>query len=151
MAENLNIPVKLLPHSAGMNLPAYASDGASGMDLRACVEEPLVLNPGATALVPTGIALAIPEGFEGTIRPRSGLALHHGIGMVNSPGTIDCDYRGEIKVILINWGHEPFTVKRGERVAQLVFSRVLRAELRPVSVLDETSRGGGGFGHTGIN
>lgn len=133
-----------------MALPAYASDGASGMDLRACIEEPIVLQPGETLLVPTGIALAIPVGFEGAVRPRSGLALHHGIGMVNAPGTVDSDYRGEIKVILINWGHKPFTVNRGERIAQLVFSRVWRAELHPVAELDETSRGSGGFGHTGI-
>jgi dUTP pyrophosphatase len=129
----------------------YASDAASGMDLRACVETPIVLQPGETVLVPTGIALAIPEGFEGTVRPRSGLALHHGIGMVNAPGTIDRDYRGEIKVILINWGRKPFCLNRGERVAQLVFSRVWHAELQPVAELDETSRGSGGFGHTGID
>jgi dUTP pyrophosphatase len=133
-----------------MALPAYASDAASGMDLRACIEKPIVLQPGETLLVPTGIALSIPEGFEGTVRPRSGLALHHGIGMVNAPGTVDSDYRGEIKVILINWGQKPFTLNRGERIAQLVFSRVWRAELHPVAELDETSRGGGGFGHTGI-
>ncbi|MFO8088476.1 MAG: dUTP diphosphatase [Desulfatiglandaceae bacterium] len=149
--ENLHIPIKLLPHAAGMEPPTYASDAASGMDLRACVEEPIFLQPGETVLVPTGIALAIPEGFEGTIRPRSGLALHHGIGMVNAPGTVDSDYRGEIKVILINWGREPFTVNKGERVAQLVFSRVWRAELHSVPELDETLRGCGGFGHTGID
>jgi dUTP pyrophosphatase len=148
---NLKIQVRLLPHAAGMALPAYASAGAAGMDLRACVDEPVVLEPGAAALVPTGIALAIPEGFEGQIRPRSGLALHHGIGMLNAPGTIDSDYRGEIKVILMNWGHKPFTVSREERIAQLVFARVWRAELVSVSGLKETSRGVRGFGHTGVS
>ncbi len=148
---NLKIQVQLLPHAAGMALPAYASAGAAGMDLRACVDEPVVLEPGAAALVPTGIALAIPEGFEGQIRPRSGLALHHGIGMLNAPGTIDSDYRGEIKVILMNWGHKPFTVSREERIAQLVFARVWRAELVPVSGLKETPRGLSGFGHTGLS
>lgn len=140
----------MLPHAAGMEIPAYASRGASGMDLRACVKAPVVLKPGTTALVPTGLALAIPEGFEAQIRPRSGLALHHGIGMVNSPGTIDSDFRGEIKIILINWGNEPFTINRGERVAQMVFSRVCRVELQASDRLEETSRGSGGFGHTGV-
>lgn len=120
------------------------------MDLRACVDAPVVLRPGATALIPTGLALAIPEGFEAQIRPRSGLALHHGIGMVNSPGTVDSDYRGEIKIILINWGTEPFTIHRGERVAQMVFASVRRVELQITDGLDETSRGSGGFGHTGL-
>jgi len=149
--EHLRIPIKLLPHASGLPLPGYASDAASGMDLRACIGEAIVLEPGETVLVPSGIALAIPEGFEGTVRPRSGLALHHGIGMVNAPGTIDSDYRGEIKVILINWGRKPFTLRRGERVAQLVFSRVWHAELHPVAELDDTSRGCGGFGHTGLS
>ncbi len=147
---NLNIPVMTLPHAEGVALPAYASSGSSGLDLRACLESPVVLKPGETALVPTGIAMAIPEGFEAQIRPRSGLALHHRVGMVNGPGTIDSDYRGEIKVILINWGSEPFTIFRGDRVAQMVFARVCRAELTPVAGLDETPRGRGGFGHTGI-
>lgn len=148
--DRARVPVKLFPHAAGMALPAYASAGASGMDLRACIGAPVVLNPGTTALIPTGIAVAIPEGLEAQIRPRSGLALSHGIGMVNGPGTIDSDYRGEVKIILINWGPVPFTINRGERVAQMVFARVCRVELFPSARLDETPRGSGGFGHTGI-
>lgn len=148
--SSLRIPMQMLPHAAGIGVPAYASSGASGMDLRACVDAPVVLKPGATALIPTGLALAIPEGFEAQIRPRSGLAFHHGIGMVNSPGTVDSDYRGEIKIILINWGTEPFTINRGERVAQMVFAGVRRVELQITDGLDETSRGSGGFGHTGV-
>jgi dUTP pyrophosphatase len=146
----LSIPVRLLPHAGGMALPSYASGGASGMDLRACLDAPVLLAPGGTALVPTGIAMAVPDGFEAQIRPRSGLALHHSIGMVNAPGTIDSDYRGEIKVILINWGKETFTVNHGDRVAQIVFARVCRVELTFVTELDSTSRGVGGFGHTGL-
>ena len=148
--SDLRIPMQILSHAAEIGLPAYASSGASGMDLRACVDAPVVLKPGATALIPTGLALAIPEGFEAQIRPRSGLAFHHGIGMVNSPGTIDSDYRGEIKIILINWGTDPFTINRGERVAQMVFASVCRVELQITDGLDETSRGSGGFGHTGL-
>ncbi len=146
---DLQIPIVALPHAEGIPLPAYASHGSSGLDLRACVQSPVVLNPGESGLIPTGIAMAIPEGFEAQIRPRSGLALHHRVGMVNGPGTIDSDYRGEIKVILINWGTEPFTIFRGDRVAQMVFARVFRAELLPSVALDDTGRGSGGFGHTG--
>ena len=121
------------------------------MDLRAAVVEDLVLAPGEIRRVPTGIAVAIPDGYEGQIRPRSGLALKHGIGMVNAPGTIDADYRGEIGLVLINWGAEPFTIQRGDRVAQMVISRVFRVEVILRDDLDETDRGAGGFGHSGTN
>jgi dUTP pyrophosphatase len=120
------------------------------MDLYAALDSELVLNPGERALVPTGIALAIPDGYEAQIRPRSGLALRHGITLVNSPGTIDPDYRGEICVIVINHGAEPFMIRNGDRIAQIIFTRFIRADLQEVSELDETSRNSGGFGHTGI-
>lgn len=130
-------------------LPAYQSADAAGLDLHAAVEAPLTLAPGARALVPTGIAMAIPRGFEGQVRPRSGLALRHGVTVLNSPGTIDADYRGEVKVLLINLGQEPFTVKAGDRIAQLVIAKVERAELVVVTELDSTERGAGGYGSTG--
>lgn len=120
------------------------------MDLLAAVDSPLVLNPGDRLLVPTGIAISIPEGYEAQIRPRSGLAVKHGIGLLNSPGTIDSDYRGEIKVILINLGKEPFTINRGERIAQMVFSPYSKADFKVLAELDVTKRNDGGFGHTGI-
>ena len=132
-----------------MPSPAYATEGSVGLDLPAAVEEPLVIGPGARVLVPTGFALAIPPGYEGQIRPRSGLAAKHGITIPNAPGTIDSDYRGEVKVLLLNGGEESLTIKRGDRVAQLVIAPVVRAELIEVSDLDETKRGAGGFGHTG--
>jgi len=129
--------------------PSRATDHASGFDLRAAVDAPLALGPGERALVPTGISIAIPPGFEGQVRPRSGLALKHGISLVNAPGTIDADYRGEIGVILVNLAKEPFVIERGERIAQLVIARVPECELELVDSLDTTSRGGGGFGSTG--
>ena len=122
---------------------------AAGMDLYADLDEDIVLQPGARSLLPTGIALALPHGYEAQIRPRSGLALRHGITLVNSPGTIDQDYRGEIGIIMVNHGREPFTVRNGERIAQMVFAPIARAELQVVDDLDETDRGEGGFGHTG--
>lgn len=131
------------------NLPCYMTVHAAGMDLCADLVDDLVLNPGERKLVPTGLAIALPDGFEAQIRPRSGLALKHGIALVNSPGTIDPDYRGEIGVILINHDREPFVVRRGERIAQMVFAPFARAELVEVDELDETARGEGGFGHTG--
>jgi len=131
-------------------LPAYESEGSSGMDIRADLKEPIRLKPGEIRLVPTGLAVAVPPGYEAQIRPRSGLALKHGIGMVNSPGTIDSDYRGEVGIILINWGSQPFTVNRGDRIAQMIISRVFRADIIETDDLDATSRGHGGFGHTGI-
>ena len=139
-----------MPGAEDLPLPAYETAHAAGMDLRAAVEEPLVLAPGARALVPTGIAIALPEGFEAQVRPRSGLAFRNGISMVNTPGTIDADYRGEIRVILINHGHEPFTVQRGDRIAQLVIAPVLRVAWVECDSLDDTPRGAGGFGHTGV-
>ena len=130
--------------------PVYESQGSSGMDIRAAVKEDVLLKPGDIKLIPTGLAVSVPPGYEAQIRPRSGLALHHGIGMVNSPGTIDSDYRGEIGIIMINWGMGPFVIKSGDRIAQMVFSRVYRADLVEVNDLDATSRGYGGFGHTGV-
>jgi dUTP pyrophosphatase len=129
--------------------PSRASEHASGFDLRAAVEEPLTLQPGERALVPTGISIAIPPGYEGQVRPRSGLALKHGISLVNAPGTIDADYRGEIGVIMINLSTEPFIVERGERIAQLVITQVPECRLEVVPSLDDTTRGTGGFGSTG--
>ena len=130
-------------------LPTYISEGASGLDIRASLKKPVVLKPGDIALIPTGLALSIPQGFEAQIRPRSGLALHHGIGMVNAPGTIDSDYRGEVGIILINWGKESFTVQSGDRIAQMVVARTHRAKFVLTEALDDTERGTGGFGHTG--
>ncbi len=130
-------------------LPAYLSSGAAGMDLAAALEGELALAPGEIRLIPTGLALAIPEGFEGQIRPRSGLALKHGISLINSPGTIDSDYRGEIGLPVINLGTRPYTIRRGERLAQLVIQRVYRANLQETDHLETTERGQGGFGHSG--
>jgi dUTP pyrophosphatase len=146
------IPVKItrLEDNADLPLPAYASEGSSGMDIRAHVKDPVLLKPGEIKFLPTGLAISLPSGYEAQVRPRSGLALHHGIGMVNSPGTIDSDYRGEIGIILINWGDKPFLIERGDRIAQMIISKVYRADLVIVDNLDETSRGPGGFGHTGI-
>ncbi len=139
----------MLPHGEGLPLPRYASAGAAGCDLHAAVEEPILLAPGERAAVPTGIALAIPDGFEGQVRARSGLALRHGIACVNAPGTIDSDYRGEVKVILGNLGREPFEIRRGDRIAQVVFAPVVRAEIQRVDELPDSERGPGGFGSTG--
>lgn len=133
-----------------LDLPARASERAAGFDLRAAVDEPLVLAPGERALVPTGISIAIPPGYEGQIRPRSGLAVRHGISLVNAPGTIDADYRGEVQVIAINLGAESFTIARGDRIAQLVIGPVLEVALESVDELEETMRGSGGFGSTGV-
>ena len=130
-------------------LPAYLSPGAAGMDLAAALEGEVALAPGEIRLIPTGLALAIPEGFEGQIRPRSGLALKHGISLINSPGTIDSDYRGEIGLPVINLGPRPYTIRRGERLAQLVIQRVYRANLQETDHLETTERGQGGFGHSG--
>jgi dUTP pyrophosphatase len=136
-----------MPHAAG--LPEYQTEHAAGVDLLAAVSEPLVLAPREVVAVPTGLRLEIPPGFEGQVRPRSGLALRHGISIPNAPGTIDADYRGEVKVLLVNLGGEPFTIRRGDRIAQLVFASVARAELDAAEDLTETRRGDGGFGHTG--
>ncbi len=149
MPSPLTIPVQILPHGEGLELPAAATADAAGMDLRAAVDAPLVLEPLDRALVPTGLRMAIPRGYEGQVRPRSGLAWKHGLTVANAPGTIDADYRGEVKVILVNIGREPFTVERGMRVAQLVIAPVTPAALAPVPDLDETDRAAGGFGSTG--
>ena len=146
--NNVPVPVKRLPHFAGLELPAYATEGAAGMDVLSAEE--VVLAPGARHAVCTGLAVAIPHGFEIQVRPRSGLALKHGIGVPNAPGTIDSDYRGELKVILINHGQESFKVRRGDRIAQLVLAPVTRASWLHVDELDETGRGEGGFGSTGV-
>ncbi len=143
----ITIPLLRLPHGADLPLPAYATDGAAGMDVVAA--ETLTLTPGARRAVATGFAMAIPHGYEVQVRPRSGLALKHGITCLNTPGTIDSDYRGEVKVILANLGSEPFEIKRGDRIAQLVPAPVQRAVLSEVDSLDETARGSGGFGSTG--
>jgi dUTP pyrophosphatase len=143
----ITISLLRLPHGAGLSLPAYATDGAAGMDVVAA--EDLTLAPGGRHAVATGIAMAIPEGYEVQVRPRSGLALKHGITCLNTPGTIDSDYRGEVKVILANLGSEPFPIKRGDRIAQLVPAPVQRAVLNEVDNLDDTARGSGGFGSTG--
>jgi dUTP diphosphatase len=145
------IEIAQLPHGQGLPLPAYQSAHAAGLDLLAAVPQaaPLVLAPGRHALVPTGLSIALPPGIEAQLRPRSGLAAKHGITVLNAPGTVDADYRGEIGVLLINHGTEPFTVSRGERIAQLVIAPVLRAELVPVATLPATDRGSGGFGSTG--
>ncbi|MDN5363790.1 MAG: dUTP pyrophosphatase [Eubacteriales bacterium] len=145
----VKVKVKRRPGTEDLPLPAYMTAGAAGMDLYAAVEEEVVLHPGERRLIPTGLYISLPPGYEAQIRPRSGLALRHGISMVNTPGTIDSDYRGEIGVILINHGWEPFTVRRGDRIAQMVVSRVERVEWEEVDVLDESERGSGGFGHTG--
>lgn len=144
------IPVRLVREGAGDLVPAYQTEGAAGMDLRADIEAEIVLPPMGRALVPTGISVALPAGVEAQVRPRSGLAARHGVTCLNSPGTVDSDYRGEIRVVLVNLGSEPFPVRRGDRIAQLVFSPVLRASLRIVDDLDPTTRGEGGFGHTGV-
>ncbi len=147
---DIAIPITLLPHGQGLPLPAYASDGAAGMDVVAALDAPLVLEPGRRAAVPTGLAMAIPPGFEVQVRPRSGLAFNHGVTVANAPGTIDSDYRGEVKVLLVNLGTEPFTIERGMRIAQLVPAAVTRATLTIVEGLDSTVRGTGGFGSTGL-
>jgi dUTP pyrophosphatase len=147
----VRVEIKLLPHGEGLPLPAYQTAHAAGLDLLAAVADdaPLLLEPGRTALVPTGLTIALPEGFEAQVRPRSGLAAKHGITVLNAPGTIDADYRGEISVLLINHGSKAFAIARGERIAQMVIAPVSHAELVPVTTLPETARGSGGFGSTG--
>ena len=143
------IPLRRLPHATDLPLPAYASAHAAGLDLLAAVVEPLTLAPGTRAQVPTGIAIALPEGFEAQVRPRSGLAARHGVTVLNSPGTIDADYRGEIAAILINFGEEPLRIERGMRIAQLVVAPVARVRWRETTELAATERAAGGFGSTG--
>jgi dUTP pyrophosphatase len=147
----VKVDIRQLPHAEGLALPAYQSADAAGLDLLAALADnaPLVLAPGRYATVPTGLAIALPPGFEAQVRPRSGLAARHGVTVLNSPGTIDADYRGEISVILINHGEAPFTIRRGERIAQMVIAPVVRAELGVATSLSTTDRGSGGFGSTG--
>jgi dUTP pyrophosphatase len=148
--KRISIQIKRLENNTDLPLPGYETEGSSGMDLRAAVERPVILDPGEVKLIPTGFAVSIPPGYEGQVRPRSGLALRHGIGMVNSPGTIDSDYRGEVSIILINWGQRPFTINRGDRIAQIIIAKVYRVDLVDADSLDSTRRGSGGFGHSGI-
>ena len=151
MSETVKVDIRQLPHGEGLALPAYQSADAAGLDLLAAVPEhaPMILAPGQYAMIPTGLVIALPSGYEAQVRPRSGLAAKHGVTVLNSPGTIDADYRGEINVLLINHGSAPFTIRRGERIAQMVIAAVVQAKLRPVASLSETERGSGGFGSTG--
>ena len=149
MSETIAAEIVRLPHAEGLPLPSAKTAGSAGLDLAAAVEDALLIPVGARALVPTGFAIALPAGYEGQVRPRSGLAVSHGVTVLNAPGTIDADYRGEIKVPLINLGDAPFTVTRGMRIAQLVVAPVAAVTLREVAVLDDTDRGRGGFGSTG--
>lgn len=148
--DKVAIKFRRLENNRDMPLPRYESEGSSGMDIRAAVKDEVILDPGEIRMIPTGLAMSIPTGYEGQVRPRSGLALKHGIGMVNSPGTIDSDYRGEIGIILINWGQRPFKIKRGDRIAQMVIARVHQANVIEVVDLDTTQRGEDGFGHSGV-
>ena len=148
--DHVTLRVKRLDGNMDVAMPSYETEGASGLDLRAAVDGELTLHPGDIRLVPTGLAISLPLGYEAQIRPRSGLALKHGVGMVNSPGTIDSDYRGEIGLVLINWGDAPFVIRRGDRIAQMVIARVSRAHVLEVDRLETTERGEGGFGHSGV-
>jgi dUTP diphosphatase len=150
MPGQLKIKIKKMPGAGDLPLPSYQTEHSAGMDLLAAVDGELKIQSGKWALVPTGISIELPEGYEAQVRPRSGLAAKHGISLVNTPGTVDADYRGEIKVILINFGEEPFIIKRGDRIAQMVINEVVRAQLIHVEELNGTKRGGGGFGHTGV-
>jgi dUTP pyrophosphatase len=148
--ENINIKIKRISKEYNdIPLPEYATEGSAGMDIRAAVKESLIVKMGEVVIVPTNLSVEIPQGYEIQVRPRSGLAAKHGIGILNSPGTIDSDYRGEIKIILINFGKEDFTIQKGERIAQLIISRVFRANFKEESSLNVSKRGSGGFGHTG--
>ncbi|REL37669.1 dUTP diphosphatase [Rhodohalobacter sp. SW132] len=139
-----------LPHANDLQLPSYESADSAGMDLRAALAEPVELKPGERQLIPTGLKMSIPRGFEAQIRPRSGMAFRHGITMLNTPGTIDADYRGEVKLLAVNLGSEPFTIRHGDRIAQMVIAPVIQAVVTEVDSLEETERGDGGFGSTGV-
>lgn len=143
------VPITVLPHGEGLDLPGYSTDGSAGCDLRAAIEADLTITPGGRTLVPTGIAVAIPSGYEGQVRMRSGLAHDHGLALLNAPGTVDSDYRGEVRVIVANLGTEPATIRRGDRIAQLVFAPVLQARFERVDELPKSARDRGGFGSTG--
>jgi dUTP pyrophosphatase len=147
---NVEVRVHRLPHAEGLPLPAYATDGAAGADLCAAVDGELVVAPGERTAVPTGLVLEIPEGFDGQVRPRSGLALRRGLTVVNAPGTIDCDYRGELKVLLVNLGSKPVAIRRGDRIAQLVVAPVSKVSFCETGDLSPSARGSGGFGSTGV-
>jgi len=147
--DRVVLKVKRLDNNPDLPLPSYQSGGSSGLDLRAAVVKEVTLRPGEIMLIPTGLSISLPKGYEAQIRPRSGLALRYGLGLVNSPGTIDADYRGEVGVIAINWGKKPLTIRRGERIAQVVISKVSRARVEEMDELDATKRGKGGFGHSG--
>ncbi|MEK9934912.1 MAG: dUTP diphosphatase [Rhodobiaceae bacterium] len=147
---SITLPIQTLPHFGDLQLPAYESPGAAGMDVAAAIESDIVIAPGERHAVPTGFAMAVPDGHEVQIRPRSGLALRHGVTIANAPGTIDSDYRGEVSIILINLGESPFTVSRGMRIAQMVVAPVIQASPVRVDRLDATDRGDGGFGSTGV-
>lgn len=148
--EKIELKIKK-PDNYDLPLPGYETEGSSGMDIRAWIEEDITLSPGEIKLVQTGVSISIPRGYEAQIRPRSGLALKHGIGLVNSPGTIDSDYRGEIGIIMINFGEEPFIIRKGDRIAQMVIARIYHARIVETDDLDSTVRGNGGFGHSGID
>ncbi|MBS4028989.1 MAG: dUTP diphosphatase [Ignavibacteriales bacterium] len=150
MISNMSIHITRFPHAEGISLPQYQTNGSAGMDLFAAIENEITILPMQIAIVPTGFAISLPNGFEAQVRPRSGLAAKYGITIVNSPGTIDSDYRGEIKVILQNLGKENFLIKRGDRIAQMVISKYEKIEWNEVASLDDTERGAGGFGHTGV-
>ncbi|MCX5894779.1 MAG: dUTP diphosphatase [Proteobacteria bacterium] len=147
--KKIKIQVKRLPGGDDIPLPRYMSPHAAGMDLFAAVDNETIINPGERKLIPTGISIALPPGFEAQVRPRSGMAITHGIGILNAPGTVDADYRGEIKVIVANFGEKPFPIRRGDRIAQLVIQRVIQGEWIPVDYLPPSERNDGGFGHTG--
>ena len=149
MTDTVKIELTPMEHAVGLNLPTYATEHSAGMDLTAALEEAIEIDPGQRMLIPTGLAIALPDGYEAQIRPRSGLALKHGVTVLNSPGTIDADYRGEVGVILANLGTEPFTVERGMRIAQMVIAKHAKVEWEVVDALNETERGSGGFGSTG--
>ncbi len=150
MPDHLIVPITRLKHAEGLPLPQYQTEHSAGVDLCAAVDKETVIEAGAWRLVPTGISVAIPEGYEGQVRPRSGLALRNGMGLLNAPGTIDADYRGEVSIILFNFSDKPFIIQRGDRIAQLVFAKVARARFVQVDALTDTTRGAGGFGHTGV-
>jgi len=150
MIDTVIVKVKRSDSNPDLPLPSYQSDGSSGLDLQAAISEEITLQPGDIRLIRTGLSVSLPKGYEAQIRPRSGLALQHGLGLVNSPGTIDSDYRGEVCVIAINWGKEPLTIKRGDRIAQIIINRVSRAIIEEAQELDPTERGEGGFGHSGV-
>lgn len=151
MSNAPTVRIQRLPHGEGLDLPSYATEHAAGADLRAAVSEEVIVQPGERALIPTGIAMALPDGFEAQIRPRSGLALKHGITVLNTPGTIDADYRGEVGIILINHGDLPFHIHRGDRIAQMIIAPFVQAAWQESDTLSETARGAGGFGSSGKN